>query len=52
MECCGDRMVVVILGGEGIRGNKGDYIFLVEWKFGHITQASSLMIQCHHPSDL
>ncbi|KAH9988250.1 hypothetical protein BJV74DRAFT_466230 [Russula compacta] len=38
VECCGDNMVVVILGGEGMGGDKGDYIFLVEWKLGHITQ--------------
>lgn len=44
MDCCGDNVVAVILDGEKERDWKSDYVFLVEWKTGSITQASSLPI--------
>jgi hypothetical protein len=44
MECCGDNMVAVILGEERMGDGNGDYIFLIEWRVGRITQASALII--------
>ncbi|KAH9955439.1 hypothetical protein BC827DRAFT_876446 [Russula dissimulans] len=38
MECCGDNMIIVILDGEDVGGGKSDYIFLIEWRIGRITQ--------------
>jgi len=38
-------MVAVILDGEEMGSQKSDYVFLIEWKIGRITQASSLTIQ-------
>lgn len=35
-------MVALILDGEKMGGWKGDYVFLVEWKIGRITQVSPL----------
>jgi len=40
-------MVAVIVDGERMGGGNGDYIFLVEWRIGRITQVSSLTIQRH-----
>ena len=51
LECCGDCIVVVMLDGETTRDENRDYIFLVEWRTGHITQASLLTIQPPRPSD-
>lgn len=45
-------MVAVILDGEKMGGRKGDYVFLIEWKIGRITQASSLTIQHYQCPDL
>jgi hypothetical protein len=28
-------------------GRRDDYVFLVEWKIGRITQVNSFTIQCH-----
>jgi hypothetical protein len=47
VDCCGENMVAVILDGENIGGRRDDYVFLVEWKIGRITQVSSFTIQCH-----
>ena len=47
VDCCGENMVVVILDGENMGGRRDDYVFLVEWKIGRITQVSSFAIQCH-----
>jgi hypothetical protein len=47
MDCCGENMVAVILDGENMGGRRDDYVFLVEWKIGRITQVSSFTIQCH-----
>ena len=52
VECCGDNMVAVILDGEKMGGRKGDYVFLIEWKIGRITQASSLTIQHYRRPNL
>lgn len=52
MECCGDNLVAVILDGQKMGDWKNDYVFLVEWKIGRITQVSSLTIQCHQCPDL
>ena len=50
VDCCGENMAVVILDGENMGGRKDDYVFLVEWKIGRITQVSSFIIQCYlHP---
>ena len=43
VECCGDNMVV-ILNAPNKNADPGDYIFLVEWKIGRITQARSAYI--------
>ena len=50
-DCCGDNVVAVILDGEKEGDWKSDYVFLVEWKIGRITQASSLTIQRHQCPD-
>ena len=47
VDCCGENMVAVILDGENMGGRRDDYVFLVEWKIGRITQVSSFTIQCH-----
>lgn len=47
VDCCGENMVAVILDGEDTEGKRDDYIFLVEWKIGRITQVSSFIIQRH-----
>lgn len=39
MECCGDHMIVIF------NQDTGDYVYLVEWKIGRITQARSLIAQ-------
>jgi hypothetical protein len=50
VDCYGENMVAVILDGKNMGGWRGDYVFLVEWKIGRITQVSSFTIQCHlHP---
>jgi hypothetical protein len=41
MECCGDDIVAVILDGECMEGENSDYIFVVDWRIGRITQACS-----------
>ncbi|KAF8495543.1 hypothetical protein F5888DRAFT_1711808 [Russula emetica] len=38
VDCCGENMVAVILDGENMGGRRDDYVFLVEWKIGRITQ--------------
>jgi hypothetical protein len=45
-------MVAVILDGENMEDWKSDYVFLVEWKIGRITQVSSFTIQRHQCPDL
>jgi len=40
-------MVVLIFDGEAMGETRGDYVFLVEWKIGRITQVSSFTIQRH-----
>jgi len=45
MECCGDNIVAVMLDGERKGDGTGDYIFLIEWRVGRITQASTRIIQ-------
>ena len=52
MECCGDNMVAVILDGERMGDGNGDYIFLIEWRVGRITQASTLIIQRQQHPDM
>ena len=39
VECCGDNMVVILNTQKIGDAEHGDYIFLVEWKIGRITQA-------------
>ncbi|KAI0301473.1 hypothetical protein BC826DRAFT_989875 [Russula brevipes] len=38
MECCGDNIIAVILDGECMEGENSDYIFVVDWRIGRITQ--------------
>ena len=52
MECCGDNIVAVILDGERMGDANGDYIFLIEWRVGRITQASALKIQRQQHPDM
>jgi hypothetical protein len=47
VDCCGENMVAVILDGENMGGRRDDYVFLIEWKIGRITQVSSCTIQRH-----
>lgn len=47
VDCCGENMVAIILDGEKTGGRTDDYVFLVEWKIGRITQVSSFKIQFH-----
>jgi len=47
VDCCGDNMVAVISDCEEMGERRGDYVFLVEWKIGRITQVSSFTIQRH-----
>lgn len=47
VDCCGENMVAVVLDGEDMEGRTDDYIFLVEWKIGRITQVSSFTNQRH-----
>ncbi len=47
VDCYGDNMVVLIFDGEAMGETRGDYVFLVEWKIGRITQVSSFTIQRH-----
>lgn len=51
VDCCGENMVAVILDGENMGGGRDDYVFLVEWKIGRITQVSSFTDQCHPRPD-
>jgi hypothetical protein len=47
VDCYGDNMVALLFGGETMGETRGDYVFLVEWKIGRITQVSSFTIQRH-----
>jgi hypothetical protein len=47
VDCCEENMVAVILDGEKAGGRRDDYIFLVEWKIGRVTQVSSFRIRYH-----
>ncbi|KAI9449181.1 hypothetical protein BJY52DRAFT_1308610 [Lactarius psammicola] len=38
VECCGDNMVVILFAQKIGDAQPGDYIFLVEWKIGRITE--------------
>jgi F-box domain len=51
LECCGDNIVVVICNGVTMKDENRDFIFLVEWRTGRITQASSLTTQHQRPPD-
>jgi hypothetical protein len=42
VECCGDNMIVILRLQNMGEAEPGDYVFLVEWKIGRITQARSL----------
>jgi len=42
VECCGDNMVVILDAQKIGDTEPGDYVFLVEWKIGRITQARLL----------
>jgi len=52
MECCGDNIVAVILDGEGMGDVIGDYIFLIEWRVGRITQVSTFIVQRQRHPDM
>lgn len=39
VESCGDNMVVILKSQNMGDAEPGDYVFLVEWKIGRITQA-------------
>ena len=51
VDCCGENIVAVILDGEKTGGRRDDYVFLVEWKIGRVTQVSSFTIQYHMRPD-
>lgn len=38
VECCGDNMIVILRLQNMGEAEPGDYVFLVEWKIGRITQ--------------
>lgn len=45
VDCYGENIVAVILDGEKMGGRRDDYVFLIEWKIGRITQVSSFTVQ-------